>query len=220
MKKLTHVMLTVLFCIGLSGCCTYASESSTTDNVQSRSELKTLTVAVENFNRISSNVVGNVYFTQSNVYACKLIGGTRFMDVYDIEVNKGVLELSMKEQQRNRSYSHRISMPKIYITAPSLWSIDIEGVGNVHINQLVQTENLSVDVSGVGNVDIDKLSVNRLDLDVSGVGNVNALVECCSLVADVSGVGNVTLSGHTDKAVIDRSGIGRIHTKKLIIRGK
>ena len=154
---------------------------------------------VGEFSAINLQSVGNIVFTQSDTYSCRMEGPFEYVDKTKVTV-KGVKNV------KNLTF---------YITAPDLNNVKIDGVGNFNATESLKLKNITFKLDGVGNCEVKNLRCDEVQLIVDGVGNMEMNVNCNTVKAKVDGVGNITLSGKADRASLKRDGVGRINHKKL-----
>lgn len=165
---------------------------------------------VGKFSVINLQSVGDIIFTQSNTYSCRIEGPTEYVEKTQVKVEGKALVISYKKKTTNN-----IKNLTFYITAPDLEKVKIDGVGNFNAKESLKMKNIAFELDGVGNCDVKNLRCDGLRIKVDGVGNMKINVNCQTLTAEVDGVGNVTLSGTADKAALSRQGVGSINHKNL-----
>ena len=165
---------------------------------------------VKNFTSIELQSVGNIIFTQSANYSCRIEGLPEFIEKTDITVKDKVLIISYKQKNVNN-----VKNLKIYISAPDLTKVQIDGVGNFTADKTLKLKNVAFELDGVGNCNVKDLRCDDVKLNVDGVGNIKLNVNCRMINAKVDGVGNITLSGKAETAYIKRGGVGKIGYKNL-----
>lgn len=165
---------------------------------------------VGEFTSITLQSVGNIVFTQSANYSCRLDGPFEYVEKTQVNVKGQTLIISYKQKQSNN-----IKNLTIYVSAPDLDKVKIDGVGNFDTKETLKLNKIIFELDGVGNCNVKNLRCDELKLDVDGVGNMKMNVNCRNINAKVNGVGNITLSGKADTAILRRNGVGDINTKKL-----
>ena len=160
---------------------------------------------VGEFSAINLQSVGNIVFTQSDTYSCRMEGPFEYVDKTKVTVKGETLVIEYK--QKNVKNVKNLTF---YITAPDLNNVKIDGVGNFNARESLKLKNITFKLDGVGNCRCDEVQ-----LIVDGVGNMEMNVNCNTVKAKVDGVGNITLSGKADRASLKRDGVGRINHKKL-----
>ena len=156
---------------------------------------------VGEFSAINLQSVGNIVFTQSDTYSCRMEGPFEYVDKTKVEY-----------KQKNVKNVKNLTF---YITAPDLNNVKIDGVGNFNARESLKLKNITFKLDGVGNCEVKNLRCDEVQLIVDGVGNMEMNVNCNTIKAKVDGVGNITLSGKADRASLKRDGVGRINHKKL-----
>lgn len=165
---------------------------------------------VGEFTSINLQSVGNIVFTQSANYSCRLDGPSEYVEKTQVNVKGKTLVISYKQKQ-----SDNIKNLTIYVSAPDLNKVKIDGVGNFDAKEALKLKNITFELDGVGSCNVKNLRCDDLKLDVNGVGNMKMNVDCRKINAKVNGVGNITLSGKADTAILRRNGVGDINNKKL-----
>ena len=165
---------------------------------------------VGEFSAINLQSVGNIVFTQSDTYSCRMEGPFEYVDKTKVTVKGETLVIEYKQKNvKNVKYL------TIYISAPDLNNVKIDGVGNFNARESLKLKNITFKLDGVGNCEVKNLRCDEVQLIVDGVGNMEMNVNCNTIKAKVDGVGNITLSGKADRASLKRDGVGRINHKKL-----
>lgn len=95
------------------------------------------------------------------------------------------------------------------ITAVSLESVEVSGVGDVNLPDL-EADRFDISISGVGDVEISSLTAERLTADMSGLGDLTIRDgEVDSQQVEISGGGKYTASNmQSAEAKITISGVG------------
>lgn len=175
----------------------------------------TQTRKVADFTRIEVTSVGQIYFTQSPKVSFRIEGREKHVKNTTSEVRGGVLEIGYKDKKGDRKGNK--NGVNIYITAPTLESVEFQGVGSFNCKETLKADDIRFDIEGVGSLDVRDLQCETLTLRLQGVGNADVQVQADHVDASMEGVGSVTLSGKTRTADIDKSGIGSLSTRKLEI---
>lgn len=82
-------------------------------------------VPVSEFSSITLESVGNIVFTQSSDYGCRIEGPKEYVDKTRITVKNGKLTISYKERNVKN-----VKKLMFYITSSELTQVELEGVGN------------------------------------------------------------------------------------------
>jgi hypothetical protein len=152
-----------------------------------------------------------------------LRGDARFLEDVTSEVVNGELRLRTREK-KNVSWK---GDPRVVITVPALRAFDVEGAGEVKLNQ-VHGERLDVNyrgagsmringevktfrmqAEGVGEVDAKALAANDVDVQFRGIGEARVTARD-RLDATVQGIGNVIYYGKPRTVNKTAQGIGSV----------
>lgn len=170
---------------------------------------------VSDFHRIELSTVAEVIFTQSDRCSFHIEGEAELVNDHISQVDAGTLVVKMRKEKKKVKEG-----VKIFLTAPRLDFIEFSGVGTLHIDQPLQSDQFRLEVEGVGKVYIRDLKCKQCTVDVEGVGKADIHVECERLRARLEGIGSITLSGRADYATIEREGIGSVDTSRLKVLQK
>ena len=164
---------------------------------------------VPGFSSIRLDAVGDIIFTQSDRCSVRIEGPQRYVSETTTKVEKETLVIGYKE---NNSNSKNV---KLYIAAPDLKSVKLQGVGSFNCRTALRLDQLKITLSGVGGAEISDLVCETLKVRFDGVGSVNIRVDCDELTARADGVGSMTLKGKARKADISKGGVGGVNTRGL-----
>lgn len=171
--------------IALISSCTFAQKSEMTNK----------TYPIQSFSSVKSHAVGNVIYTQSDKVSVKAEGEKNLIDNMTITEKNGLLTINTRKKMRSRA-NNKLT---IYISSPTIESIENSGVGNFKLQGNVKADNLKIDFEGVGNFE-------ALD------------IESQHIEASYEGVGNLKIGGTTEFIKIKSEGVGNINTEKLIAK--
>lgn len=116
---------------------------------------------VGEFSAINLRSVGNIIFTQSDTYSCRMEGPFEYVDKTKVTVKGETLVIEYK--QKNVKNVKNLTF---YITAPDLKSVKIDGVGNFNAKETLKLKNVTFKLDGVGNCEVKKLHCDELELMV------------------------------------------------------
>lgn len=153
------------------------------------------TYPIQSFSSIKSNVVANIIYTQSNKVSVKAEGDEKMIDNLTISERNSLLEIKTNGKIRNKKKSDLT----IYLSSPSIESIENSGVGNFKLNGKIKADNITVNFEGVGNFEASDL-------------------ESLNIKISYEGVGNLTLGGTSNLIEIKSEGVGRVNTQNLIAK--
>jgi Putative auto-transporter adhesin, head GIN domain len=149
--------------------------------------------SIDNFNSVTANIDGNIYFTQSPNYKVEIKAQRNIIDI--IETYKSGNGLIIKF--RNNLYAGRRTDIVINISAPSLESFHLNGPGDAYVTGNFTAQQFNTNVSGSGNLTADNLQIaNTLTAQVSGSGNIRGVTGFAKTTKiTVSGSGNIDFTG-------------------------
>lgn len=151
---------------------------------------------VSDFTSIETDIVGNIFFTQSNRTSVSAEGDKELVDNLTVTVVNNELKLS-KKKNINRLFKNRKSQKlTVYVSSPQIRELEMDGVGNVTMKGKVEEPQLEISSEGVGNFVANNL-------------------QCQKIKVTSDGVGNVTLAGKTKEIKIDSDGVGNVHAEKM-----
>jgi hypothetical protein len=152
-------------------------------------------------------------------------GDAAFLRDLSSEVVDGELRLRLRD--KDKKYTSTKGDPRIIITMPALRAVEVEGAGEIKLNQ-VRGERLDVSyrgagsmgingevktfrmtAEGVGEVDAKALLANDVDVRFRGIGDVKVYARN-RLDAVVQGMGNLTYYGKPRTVNKSASGIGSV----------
>lgn len=204
MKTIFKMLSVLLLTAGLLSSCVYMGEG-----IQPSKKFITRDYKVKEFNKIDAGTVGNIYYTQSTdgKTDVQIYGPDNIVALIQVAVKDSTLLLSIDKSKKVRNFKKM----KITIASPTLNSISFKGVGDVHIDNGLTTDNLDVESKGVGDVKIKSLVCNRLNVQSMGVGNVKLEGTVQAATLHSKGVGNIE-AGNLQANIVDASsqGVGDI----------
>ena len=204
MKTIFKMLSTLLLTAGLLSSCVYMGEG-----IQPSMKLITRDYKVKEFNKIDAGTVGDIYYTQSadGKTDVQIYGPDNIVALIQVAVKDSTLLLSIDKSKKVRNFKKM----KITITSPTLNSISFKGVGDVHIDNGLTTDNLYVESKGVGDVKIKSLTCSSLNVQSMGVGNVKLAGTVQAATLHSKGVGNIE-AGNLQANIVEASsqGVGDI----------
>ena len=204
MKTIFKMLSTLLLTAGLLSSCVYMGEG-----IQPSKKLITRDYKVKEFNKIDAGTVGDIYYTQSadGKTDVQIYGPDNIVALIQVAVKDSTLLLIIDKSKKVRNFKKM----KITITSPTLNSISFKGVGDVHIDNGLTTDNLYVESKGVGDVKIKSLTCSSLNVQSMGVGNVKLAGTVQAATLHSKGVGNIE-AGNLQANIVEASsqGVGDI----------
>lgn len=150
---------------------------------------------IKSFSSVSANTVADIVYTQCDNVIVKAQGSKELIDNLKITVSKGVLTI-----ENDREFNTKNDEPLIiYLSSPSIESIETRGMGNWNLQGKVKSDNLVISSEGIG-------SVHALNL------------ESKKICVKYGAIGELKLGGTTDLVEINSSGVGNIDTQNLIAK--
>ncbi|MCM0370440.1 DUF2807 domain-containing protein [Bacteroides fragilis] len=204
MKTIFKMLSTLLLTAGLLSSCVYMGEG-----IQPSKKLITRDYKVKEFNKIDAGTVGDIYYTQSadGKTDVQIYGPDNIVALIQVAVKDSTLLLSIDKSKKVRNFKKM----KITITSPTLNSISFKGVGDVHIDNGLTTDNLYVESKGVGDIKSKSLICSSLNVQSMGVGNVKLEGTVQAATLHSKGVGNIE-AGNLQANIVEASsqGVGDI----------
>ena len=167
---------------------------------------------VTGFTAIHIDGVATVCFTQGDTYSCRVEGREKEVTDLVTKVKNGILII---DQRKTNERKRNIETPTIFITAPSLDEVELDGVGKFECKGKLKAGDIRFDMDGVGTLKIADLHCDNVKIDIDGVGKANVNVYCDHLKARVDGVSSLKLSGEAQTADIRDSFLGKADTRRL-----
>lgn len=158
-----------------------------------RRNIITLTKEVSDFNEISVKGNGrfNIHISQGEVESIKIITDDILIELVEIKVIEGVLQIKGAKSLRNDKI-------ELFIDVKQLNKIICSAVADIKTETII-----------IG---------DKLKLYFEGVGNVNLSVENKEFSCLVKGVGNMKLFGKTDLLISGNYGVGNLNALELIAK--
>lgn len=180
------------------------ANTSGKDNNESNVSVKNYTT--ESFEKIETEIVGAIFFTQSDNFTVRAEGKQKEIDNLIVLFEEGKLKL--KTTNKRQKGKNNL---KVYITAPNLVKIDHEGVGTFTLKDKVTFANLKIDYEGVGNLVADELICDTLKVEYEGVGNIKIKGAAEYAEYKSEGVGNISAEDfNVGNLIVRASGVGNV----------
>lgn len=166
------------------------------------------------FTGININNDADVAVTYGTAQSVEISTDDNILPLITMQVSNGVLKIDSKESY---STSHGV---KVTITVPTLESIEIDGSGDVVV-QNAQLENLPVtnfriDIDGSGNVQIPSMNAATISMDIEGSGNVQIpSLEATNVSVEVEGSGDISIAGNGGTLTVELEGSGNIKAEEF-----
>lgn len=207
--KTTTIFFTasaLMLLLSLSACAQSNKNNTDSDKTISRD------YNVSAFHAIESEIVGNIIFTQSETTKVSAEGEEKWVNNLVVKVENGTLKLDKKKDIKNTLFGGRKTQRlTVYVSAPDISHLDLDGVGNMRFEGNVHLESLSIDSDGVGNFHAEQLTCGRLKVESDGVGNITlkGKGQFAEYLSD--GVGNIDATKfEAEDAIVRSSGVGNV----------
>ncbi len=161
------------------------------------------TRAVSGFQGVEVSGGIDLYLSSGTESVAVTASSTEIRDRIVTEVVGGVLRIHL-ENDGDHSWGN--PKMKAYVSMRDVKFLEASGGGDIYLQGMITTNDLSVHLSGGGNIE-GKLNANQLDIEQSGGSNVNLSGNVKKINLESSGGGN--LKGYdliTDVASIHSSG--------------
>jgi len=164
------------------------------------------------FNAIVINGHADLEFAQTNgTFGVSVKASEEVFRHLDYHVENGTLYLDTVDKVNIRADEF-----DIYISAPTLTSLVVNGAADAKIRSLNQTEKLDVEVNGAGDFELKNIAVPQLGIEINGAGDLECEgLNVGKLSIDVNGAGDVELAGKAESCILHVSGAGDIDARKL-----
>ena len=203
MKFMKQIILSLIVLLGASLNACMAKDNQTSE-----------TRDISGYTAIHIDGVATVRFTQGDTWACRVEGEAKEVGRLTTTVKNGTLTIDQRKEGKGEQDIHGVTL---YLTAPTLDEVEIDGVGTFGCETPLKTEDIHCEINGVGTIEIEDLHCCLLNLNIDGVGKGDIRVYCDQLKARADGVSSLKLSGKARKANIKDSFLGRINSRRLKI---
>lgn len=156
------------------------------------------------FSELEVKGVFDIILTQGDNEKIEIETDENLIDIVSVVNENNRLIIDFKKGKRVR----KSTKFNIYVTLKDLTSIEMEGVGDLKNNGILNLKTLTLINTGVGDVDLN-INSSILNINNSGVGDVNLLGSASHLIIDNSGVGDIQAESFKAKDVkLNNSGVG------------
>lgn len=121
---------------------------------------------VSNFKQIKSDFSGDIIITQGNTFEVKIEGPQNVINTVQTNVKGDVLNIKIK----NAVVVKGANKLKVYITAPEITAMSINGSGSISGGDF--TGNMSLMINGSGNINLAGVTGGSLHANISGSGYI------------------------------------------------
>lgn len=147
--------------------------------------------STEAFTGVVSEGDLNVYLTHSPTHEVKIITDDNIVSYIKTTINNGVLTIGYNDNVN----IGRISQLDIYVSAPIINRVNLEGSGNIRSTNRLKSNHLKLIMNGSGKIIIDD--------------------SCASASVQLKGSGSISLSGQAETQMVSLSGSGNISASEI-----
>ncbi len=148
---------------------------------------------IKSFSSVKANTVANIVYTQSDLVSVRVDGLRELVDHVIIKEDNGLLTIENDIELNNKN---NISLV-VFISSPTLKSIETYGNGNLSLKGKVEIDNLTIKSYGIGRVQALNLQTEKVCVRYDGIGDLE-------------------LGGTTQMVEIYSTGVGNIDCENLI----
>ena len=172
----------------------------------------TKTFDLADFNAIEINGQADLEFTQTTgSYGVSVEANEEVFQHLNYRVVNGTLILETINKINIRAEKY-----EIYVSAPMLSSIEVNGAIDGKIFSLNQQEKFELEVNGAADLELDNVTVPEFKIEINGAGDLDCKdLNVGALNIEVNGAGDVKLAGKAESCKLDVSGAGDIDARKL-----
>ncbi len=198
MKKfdITIILTMLLLCISYNmyAISHYAikghTDATTLTSQASDEKVTSYPLNYKNFNAIDVDNVVSIIYKQSNQFNVRLECTPSNREKIVITQKENTLVIKSKSKKGNT----KEGAYKLYIEAPSLEDIKIEGVANISAPAPIKQNRLNLNIEGVCNINTPSITVKDCKLSIDGVCNTQmGITATHQFEAIVEGVGKGSL---------------------------
>lgn len=127
----------------------------------------TKTLSVPNFTGINSLGSNNIIITQGAEQEIIAVGHENIIDRIETNVSGGVWDIELEDGCYN-NYELTLN-----ITLPNIEEIQINGAGNIIVNDFVDQGDFNLEINGAGNIELNAFDgAENLSISIAGSGNI------------------------------------------------
>ena len=168
-----------------------AMTSAPCDHVKGAGEVVKKTITLESFHGIQLEGAIDVILTPGATQAVEVEAQANLVDLVTTEVRSGVWTIGTGD--------HGYSTDKpfvVYITAPSIDQVTIQGSGDVKATGQFSAEDVTLSIEGSGDLSWD-VAAKSVQASIRGSGDIRLSGSCEKLKASVEGSGDINAKGMT-----------------------
>lgn len=191
MKKVISLFFTAAIVLFITSCSASCSLNRHDDGPQTNRIVK-----AQSFDSVSADIVGDIYFTQSDTVGVRIEGPQKDVERINVEFKGGTLVFSTEKKFSSFFNVINSNDVKIYISSPNLVAVNVKGVTDFHAKK-IDTDNMLINLYGVGEAYIDNIVCDHFSTTVKGTGDVNVKsLEALTAKMYLQGTGDIKVSCH------------------------
>ncbi|MCC3861351.1 head GIN domain-containing protein [Pseudemcibacter aquimaris] len=181
-------------------------------------EDRKLITDIDDFIEVQLNTSSDVHITIEDEYSIELVGDADAIEKMVLKRRSDALQINSKSSGWFGFGRGNSGSVTVFITMPDLEELEINGSGNVEINDL-DNDQIELSINGSGDIFM-KGSSNQVTIDINGSGDVELdEITGDDVEIDIHGSGNVDIDGGTCNSMeIDINGSGDVDAKDLICK--
>lgn len=168
--------------------------------------------------RVSSMVC--VVLDDRDPSSAEVTTDARLADNIVIEVNRGILEIRMKEmrkQERKRRKNENFAPTVVYVGRGAVSSAEVDGMAKLTSEKSLAGDRVVVSVTGMSKVDMP-LECIEATIRVGGMSKIDSRVQCCGrLRVEIGGMSKASLKGETSRLEAEVIGMSKLSAGELIV---
>ncbi|MBQ9216388.1 MAG: DUF2807 domain-containing protein [Prevotella sp.] len=191
-KKMLQSAILVLLALVTSSCSNWnISSDLTLDGGSVVEELRHLKA----FDEIEINGSPTVYFVQADTFSVKVRGPQKIVENILTEKRGNTLIIRNRGKVGVFNISFDDKDLGIYVTAPDIIGVRLNGSGDFISERLIDTDNIRVVLRGSGDIDIKDMICDHCRIDLIGSGDLNVYrLEAHEVESTLIGSGDIDLN--------------------------
>lgn len=168
--------------------------------------------------RVSSMV--SVVLDDRDPSSVEVTTDARLADNVAIGVNRGVLDIRMKEmrkQERKRRKNEDFVPTVVYVGRGTVCSAELDGMAKLTSEKSLAGDRVAVSVTGMSKVDMPLECVDAT-IRVSGMSKIDSRVQCSGrLRLEIGGMSKVSLKGEASRLEAEVIGMSKLSAGELTV---
>ncbi|KGL61722.1 head GIN domain-containing protein [Polaribacter sp. Hel1_85] len=198
------IFLLIFSILGLTSC-----DTSNIDCIRGEESITTQVLSLSDFDGINLHGSENVRISQGLLQEVKVIGNSNIIENLRTSVSNNIWDIRL-EAGCYRNYKLAIE-----IIVPNIKHLEINGSGNIIVNDFEDQNNLNIEINGSGNISLNQFEgLTNFDANLNGSGFFKANYDIYTLEnLSVNNRGRGNFFGfklNTDNCIINSIGVGSI----------